>query len=68
MAEQPPAQQPQPAQDFADSSDEESNTIVINEGRQKIIDRKDIEASKKKEGTGEANDAAGGWNLGAKLG
>ena len=42
---EPVVAQPTPAQDFADSSDEESNTIVINEGRQKIIDRKDLEAS-----------------------
>lgn len=64
VAAQPEAQTT-PAQDFADSSDEESNTIVINEGRKKIIDRKDLEASKKKE---EEEDATAGWGLGSKLG
>lgn len=62
-----PESQTTPAQDFADSSDEESNTIVINEGRQKIIDRKDLEASKKNK-EDESSDAIGGWGLGSKLG
>ena len=39
---------------------------MLNEGRQKIVDRKDIEASKKK--GEETADAADGWGLGTKLG
>lgn len=66
VAAQPDAQTT-PAQDFADSSDEESNTIVINEGRKKIIDRKDLEASKKSKEE-ESADAAAGWGLGTKMG
>jgi len=62
-----PEQQP-PAQDFADSSDDESNTIVLNEGRQKVIDRKDLEASKKNNREEDSSDAVGGWGLGSKFG
>lgn len=62
-----PEAQTTPAQDFADSSDEESNTIVINEGRKKIIDRKELEASKKSKEE-EKTDAAAGWGLGTKIG
>jgi hypothetical protein len=61
-----PETQPTPAQDFADSSDDESNTIVLNEGRQKVIDRKDLEATKKHED--DSSDAVAGWGLGSKLG
>lgn len=39
---------------------------MLNEGRQKIVDRKDIEASKKK--GEETTDATAGWGLGSKLG
>lgn len=64
-ATQPEATQ-QPAQDFADSSDDESNTIVLNEGSKKIVDRKDLEAGQKKKET-EAEGLAA-WGLGSKLG
>lgn len=50
-----------------DSSDEESNTIVINDSRQKIIDRKDLEASKKNKAE-DAGDSVAGWGLGSKMG
>lgn len=40
---------------------------MINEGRQKIIDRKDLEASKKNK-EDESSDATAGWGLGSKLG
>lgn len=62
-----PETQPETAQDFADSSDEESNTIVINEGKQKIKDRKELEASKKSK-EAESSDATAGWGLGSKMG
>lgn len=54
---------PVPAQDFADSSDDESNQIVINEAQKKIVDRKELEANKKDEEEGNA-----GWGLGSMLG
>ena len=38
---------------------------MINEGRKKIIDRKDLEASKKVK---EEEDASAGWGLGSKIG
>jgi len=51
--------------DFAEnSSDDESNTVVIAEGRSKIIDKKDLEAKKTKEDS----DPTGGWGLGSKMG
>jgi len=56
----------EPAQDFADSSDDESNQIVINEGSKKIVDRKDLEAGQKKKET-EAEGLAA-WGLGTKIG
>lgn len=65
-ATQPEASKQQPAQDFADSSDDESNTIVLNEGSKKIVDRKDLEAGQKKKES-EAEGLAA-WGLGSKLG
>jgi hypothetical protein len=67
----PASAQPEPVAavagpDFGDSSDEESNTIVIND-RQKIVDRKDLEASKKNKAE-DANDSVAGWGLGTKFG
>jgi len=61
-----PEAQPTPAQDFADSSDDESNQIVINEDRRKIVDRKELEASKKK--GDDKGDGASGWGLGTAIG
>jgi len=40
---------------------------VINDGKQKVIDRKEIEASKKNEDD-KQNDPTAGWNLAAKFG
>ena len=40
---------------------------MINEGRQKLVDRKELEASKKNREE-EKVDASAGWGLGTKLG
>ena len=62
-AQQPVAEAQQ--NDFADnSSDDESNTVVIAEGRSKIVDKKDLEAKKTKEDA----DPTGGWGLGSRIG
>lgn len=40
---------------------------MINDGRQKVIDRKELEASKKN-AEDEKNDTTDGWGLGSKFG
>ena len=62
-AAQPEAQPP--TQDYADSSDDESNQIIVD--KQKVVDIKDVEAKKKKKQKEEADGNADWLGLGSGL-